>query len=133
MSTILVVDIGGTSIKIGFVVHGEPQEFIRLFSTTELRTNPIAALERIISTAMTESGLHPAAIVSTVPGLLDAQHNRVLHAANIPELNGVLLATEPDHVRIAPAAGGLWRYAIPRRPRWERRPRGVKGASSMSL
>ena len=29
-------------------------------------------------------------------------------------------------LRIAPAACGLWRYAIPRRPRWERRPRGVK-------
>jgi len=28
-------------------------------------------------------------------------------------------------VRIAPAACGLWRYAVPRRPRWERRPRGV--------
>jgi len=97
MSTILVVDIGGTSIKIGFVVHGEPQEFFLLFSTTELRTNPIAALERMISTAMAESGLDPSAIVSTVPGLLDAQHNRVLHAANIPEPNGVLLATELGH------------------------------------
>ena len=71
MSIILVVDIGGTSIKIGFVVDGRPQEFIRLFSTTELRTDPIAALERMISTVRTESGLEPAAVVSTVPGFLD--------------------------------------------------------------
>ena len=71
MSTILVVDIGGTSIKIGFVVDGRPHEFIRLFSTTELRTDPIAALERMISTVRTESGLEPAAVVSTVPGFLD--------------------------------------------------------------
>jgi predicted NBD/HSP70 family sugar kinase len=97
MSTILVVDIGGTSIKIGFVVDGQPQDFIRLFLTTELRTDPIAALGQMISTSITESGLDPAAIVSTVPGFLDAQHNRILHAANIPELNGLLLATELEH------------------------------------
>jgi predicted NBD/HSP70 family sugar kinase len=97
MSTILVIDIGGTSIKIGFVVDGRPQEFIRLFSTTELRTDPIAALERMISTVRTESGLEPAAVVSTVPGFLDVQQHRVLHAANIPELNGLLLATELGH------------------------------------
>jgi len=28
-------------------------------------------------------------------------------------------------LRIAPAACGIWRYAIPRRQRWERRLRGV--------
>jgi hypothetical protein len=31
-------------------------------------------------------------------------------------------------LRIAPAARGLWRYAIPRRQRWERQQRGVKGS-----
>ena len=97
MSTILVIDIGGTSIKTGFVVDGRPHEFVRLFSTTELRTDPIAALERMIFTVRTESCLEPAAVVSTVPGFLDAQQNRVLHAANIPELNGLLLATELGH------------------------------------
>jgi predicted NBD/HSP70 family sugar kinase len=97
MSTILVVDIGGTTIKVGFVDNGVPQEFIRLFSTTELRTDPIAALERMISTVITESGSQPGAIVSTVPGFLDAQRNRVLYAANIPELNGLLLAGDLGH------------------------------------
>jgi predicted NBD/HSP70 family sugar kinase len=97
MSTILVVDIGGTSIKIGFSVQGEPQEFIRLFSTTELRPDPIAALERMISTAIAESGLEPTAIVSTVPGFLDARQNRIIYAANIPELNGLLLASDLGH------------------------------------
>jgi predicted NBD/HSP70 family sugar kinase len=97
MSTILVVDIGGTSIKIGFAVDGEPQEYVRLFSTTELRRDPIAALGRMISTAIAESGLEPAAIVSTVPGFLDARQNRVLYSANIPELNGLLLASDLRH------------------------------------
>jgi predicted NBD/HSP70 family sugar kinase len=97
MSTILVVDVGGTSIKIGFVIDDQPQEFTRLFSTSELRTDPLAALERMISTATTESGLEPSAIVSTVPGFLDAQHNRVLRAVNIPELEGLLLASELGH------------------------------------
>lgn len=51
----------------------------------------------MVSTATAESGLKPAAIVSTVPGFLDAQHNRVLYAANIPELNGLLLASDLGH------------------------------------
>jgi len=97
MSTILVVDIGGTRIKMGFAVDGEPQEYVRLFSTVELRSGPIAALERMISTVITESGLEPAAIVSTVPGFLDAKRNRILYSANIPELNGVLLAGDLGH------------------------------------
>jgi hypothetical protein len=31
-------------------------------------------------------------------------------------------------LRIAPAARGLWLYAIPRRQRWERQQRGVEGS-----
>ncbi len=93
MKTALVVDIGGTSTKIGFVVDTVPHEYIRLFSTTELRCDePVAALAQMISAAIRESGLKPEAIVSTVPGFLDIKEDRVLYAANIPELNGCLLA-----------------------------------------
>lgn len=93
MKTALVVDIGGTSTKIGFVVNAVPHEYVRLFSTVELRCHePVAALARMISAAIRESGLKPEAIVSTVPGFLDTKEDRVLYAANIPELNGCLLA-----------------------------------------
>ncbi len=93
MNPVLVVDIGGTSTKLGFVVDAEPQEYVRLFSTKELRSpDPVAALARMVSAAISESGLKPEAIVATVPGFLDAKENRVLYTANIPELNGCPLA-----------------------------------------
>jgi predicted NBD/HSP70 family sugar kinase len=93
MSTVLVVDIGGTSVKIGFIVDDEPHEYVRRFSTDELRSpDPAAVLARMISVVTIESGLKPEAIVSTVPGFLDARESRILHAANIPELDGCLLA-----------------------------------------
>ncbi len=93
MKTVLVVDIGGTSTKIGFVVDTEPHEYVRLFSTEELHSpDPVAVLARMVSAAICESGLKPEAIVATVPGFLDAKENRVLYAANIPELNGCPLA-----------------------------------------
>jgi predicted NBD/HSP70 family sugar kinase len=93
MNTVLVVDIGGTSVKIGFIVDDKPHEYVRLFSTSDLRSpDPVAVLARMISSAISESCLQPESIVSTVPGFLDAKENRILHAANIPELNGCLLA-----------------------------------------
>jgi len=93
MKTALVVDIGGTSTKMGFVVDQVPHEYVRLFPTVELRCHePVAALAQMISVAIGESGLKPEAIVSTVPGFLDTKEERVLYAANIPELNGCLLA-----------------------------------------
>ncbi len=93
MSTVLVIDIGGTSVKIGFIVDDEPHEYVRLFSASELRSpDPVSVLARMISAVISESSLQPEAIVSTVPGFLDAKENRILHAANIPELNGCLLS-----------------------------------------
>jgi predicted NBD/HSP70 family sugar kinase len=93
MSTVLVVDVGGTSIKMGFAVDGAPQAYVRLFSTGDLRrTDPVAALAKMICPVIDESGLRPGAIVCTVPGFLDAKENRILYAANIPELNGCRLA-----------------------------------------
>jgi len=93
MKTTLVVDIGGTSTKIGFVVDKVPHDYVRIFPTLELRCDePVGALARMISAAIHESGLKPEAILSTVPGFLDTKEDRVLYAANIPELNGCLLA-----------------------------------------
>jgi N-methylhydantoinase A/oxoprolinase/acetone carboxylase beta subunit len=36
MSTLLVADIGGTTVKIGFVVEGVPQTYERVFPTSHL-------------------------------------------------------------------------------------------------
>jgi allose kinase len=95
MTTILVIDIGGTKVKFGFTVAGKPHTYMRLFSTDELRNgNPIASLAGMIDAVMEEAELEPDIVVSTVPGFLDTDEDRVLFAANIPELNHRRLASE---------------------------------------
>jgi predicted NBD/HSP70 family sugar kinase len=95
MTTILVVDIGGTTVKFGFTVAEEPQTYVRLFSSDELRIqDPIANLAKMIRVVIDEAQIKPDIIVSTVPGFLDTDEDRVLFAANIPELNDRRLASE---------------------------------------
>ena len=70
MSTILVADIGGTTVKIGFVVDSTPQTYVRQFPTAELRNDhPVASLVRMIAIAIGDARLQPNSIVSTVPWL----------------------------------------------------------------
>jgi allose kinase len=99
MSAILVADIGGTNVKIGFVMDGVPQSYVRQFPTADLRNHqPVVSLARMIAAAIEEAKLRPDSIVSTVPGFLDKGATKVLFAANIPELNGCELAIELTRV-----------------------------------
>ena len=93
--TILVIDVGGTGVKFGYTIDGTPQSYSRRFSTDQLRNeDPIISLASMISAVTKESGLKPELIVSTVPGFLDTDEDRVLYAGNILTLNGRKLATE---------------------------------------
>ena len=95
MSTILVADIGGTTIKIGFVVHGVPHTYVRQFPTIDLRNNhPVVSLARMIASAADAAKLDPQSIIATIPGFMDKTNKKVLFAANIPELNGCALAED---------------------------------------
>ena len=95
MTTILVVDIGGTKVKFGFTIAGNPHTYMRFFPSDELRTqDPVEGLVEMICAVIREAGLTPDIVVSTVPGFLDTDGDRVLFAANIPELNGRCLANE---------------------------------------
>ena len=95
MSTFLVADIGGTSVKIGFVIDGKPHGYTRVFPTRHVRnSNPVESLARLIATAMDEAQLTPEMIIATVPGFLDKKATHVLFAANVPELNGCALVDE---------------------------------------
>jgi predicted NBD/HSP70 family sugar kinase len=95
MSTLLVSDIGGTNVKIGFVVDGIPQPYVRLFPSANLRNqHPVVSLAQMISIAIDEASIQPDRIVSTVPGFLDRSASHVLFAANLPELNGCALVEE---------------------------------------
>jgi hypothetical protein len=45
MTTILVVDIGGTNVKVGFTVDGAPHDHVRLFPSDEVgNRNPVSGL-----------------------------------------------------------------------------------------
>jgi len=95
MSTFLVADIGGTSVKIGFVVDGQPHRFARVFPTHHVRNSgPVESLARLIATATNEAQLTPDMIIATVPGFLDKTAKHVLFTVNIPELNGCALVDE---------------------------------------
>jgi allose kinase len=93
--TILVVDIGGTSLKFGFSIKGRPHHDIRLFPSDLLRQGDcIDTLAALTHEVIKDAGLAPDVIVSTVPGFIDRDYDRVLFAANLPVLNERRLATE---------------------------------------
>ncbi len=95
MTTILVVDIGGTTVKVGFSIGGQPHDDVRLFSSDALRgQDPVAALAEMIRGVITDTERTPDIVVSTVPGFLDTDADRVLCAANIPRLTDRRLASE---------------------------------------
>jgi len=92
---LVVVEIGGTAVKIGYGVGGAPMEFARTFPTSRIRcATPVLALAALVREAGAEAGLAPAHAVATVPGFIGLDQDQVLNAANIPEINGLALASE---------------------------------------
>ena len=93
--TLAVVEIGGTSVKFGFAQNGQPLPFSTLVPTARIRAgDPVAALAHLARQASVEAGLAPSSIVATVPGFIARDFDRVVHAANVPELNGLRLASD---------------------------------------
>jgi allose kinase len=94
LRSILVADIGGTSMKLGAVVGGEPQAAGVRISSERLRCeDPLAAMDTILRSFTAENGLSFDAVVMTIPGFIDRDFDHVLHAANIPQLNGLAVAS----------------------------------------
>ena len=93
--SVAVVEIGGTSVKIGFGVGGRPSDVTRTFPTSGIRTaDPAAALAAMVREAGAAAGLSATRVVATVPGFLDRDFDTVLHAKNVPELDGHAIASE---------------------------------------
>jgi allose kinase len=91
---IAVAEIGGTSVKIGFARRGLPVAFAKTYPTSELRQGaPIAKLADMLRLAGHEAGLKPDRAVASVPGFIGLDFDTILHTANIPELEGVRLAS----------------------------------------
>lgn len=91
---ILVADIGGTSIKLGAVRAGAALPVSARLASQVLRSaHPLAVLERMLRDFAHENGLFFDAVVLTIPGFIDTDFDVVLHAANLPQLNGVAVAS----------------------------------------
>ncbi|WP_109477824.1 ROK family protein [Paraburkholderia sp. C35] len=92
---ILVIDIGGTNVKFGYSCGGQPLDFRKLYSTDALRAgDPVRALALMIEDVVADTGIEAQSLVVAVPGFIDTDGNSVLHAANVPSLNGRRLGAE---------------------------------------
>ena len=95
MKNILLVDIGGTHVRFGFSIDGKPHNTARLFTTSDLRRrDPVEALTAMARTVIQETQITPDLILSTVPGFINTDEDRILCACNIPELTTRRLASE---------------------------------------
>lgn len=96
LETVIVADIGGTKIMLGHLVAGVPSEVSSTVSTDVLRVaDPVAALETTLREYTVQRGLnHLNAVVLGVPVSLDRDLDTVLSSPNIPQLEGIRLATE---------------------------------------
>jgi allose kinase len=92
--TIIVADIGGTKIALGHLEAEKTSTTSSSVMTQRLRVaDPIRALEQIILEYATEQQLEFDAVVLGVPVSLDRDMDMVLSGPNIPELEGLKLAT----------------------------------------
>ena len=92
---ILVVDIGGTTIKCGGLRAGQILNGAKRYATDTINTaTPVNALAHILKDYITSQSFSPALLIVTVPGFIDCDFDHVLKATNVPALEGTLLATD---------------------------------------
>lgn len=92
--TIIVADIGGTKIALGHLMAGKVSTLNSSVMTQRLRVaDPITALEHIILEYANQQHLKFDAVVLGVPVSLDRDMDLVLSGPNIPQLEGLKLAT----------------------------------------
>lgn len=87
---LVVLDIGGTHLRLGHLVDGRPHPELAAFSTDALRVAaPLDVLERAIRDHAREHGLAISAVVLGVPFTPDPDMDTALSSPNIPSLEGV--------------------------------------------
>lgn len=92
---VVVVDAGGTSVRLGHLRDGEPAAEIEVSSSAALRVEDArSALADLVHVHVGRHGLAPAVVVVGVPGLLDRERDTFAHCNNIPQLEGTGLRRE---------------------------------------
>ena len=86
---IVVLDVGGTRIRIGHMRNEIPCSKFAVLNSSLLRTNnAYDELSGIIRTYADAQGLDVVAVVLGIPGMLDESADRIEHCNNIRQLEG---------------------------------------------
>ena len=91
MTHILVIDMGGTSVRLGHLADGQPRGMHRTLPTEALRTadEPLEWLTRIVQNYRVDHDLNLASVVIGVPFTPDAELTTAVSSPNIPNLEGL--------------------------------------------
>ncbi|MEM6431257.1 MAG: ROK family protein [Deinococcota bacterium] len=110
IQTIVVIDMGGTNVRLGHVVRAfepqaadanslaanlEPNPMSTRYATEDLRQadDPLEWLEQVIRDYTTRETLNPDALVIGVPFTPDKTMNTSVSSPNIPNLEGTPIAS----------------------------------------
>jgi len=92
---VIVVDAGGTNVRLGHLRDGEPARTIETSSSDALRVDDArAALAGLVHAHAERHALAPTVVVMGMPGMLDRERDTFDHCNNIPRLEGTGLRRE---------------------------------------
>lgn len=86
---VVVLDLGGTNLRLGHLRDGVPSTEFRKISSDLLRVDDAwHVLARLTQDYVSASALVPEAVVLGLPGVLDHAADTFSHCNNIPQLEG---------------------------------------------
>lgn len=102
-SSLVVVDIGGTRIKLGGILNRTPIDSVEQFYVEGVRHGDIVEnLANCIEDFRKKNSFNLDGVIVTVPGFIDRDFDRVLKCDNVRELEDRLLATELTRILKVP-------------------------------
>lgn len=91
---VIVLDIGGTNVRMGYARAGVPATDFHLFSSQTLNVvGAYSVLAKEIKAYAAARNLEPSAVALGIPGMLDEARDTISHSNNIPHLEGSGLRT----------------------------------------
>ena len=95
LGDVVVVDTGGTSVRLGHLRGGVPARAMETASSAALRVDEArATLAELVRAYADRHALAPTVVVMGMPGMLDRERDTFDHCNNIPQLEGTGLRGE---------------------------------------